>query len=71
MKFHAGDFSLEDAPQLGRPVEIDSNQDIHWEQSMLCLTRESQHTQNIQINKVLGKNEKCVSYFMEKTIQTF
>ena len=24
--FHAGDFSLSDAPQLGRPVEVDSNQ---------------------------------------------
>ena len=23
-KFHAGDFSLDDAPQLGRPVEVDS-----------------------------------------------
>ena len=26
MKFHAGDFSLDDAPQSGRPVEVDSNQ---------------------------------------------
>ena len=26
VKFHAGDFSLEDAPQSGRPVEADSNQ---------------------------------------------
>ena len=25
-KFHAGDFSLDNAPQLGRPVEVDSNQ---------------------------------------------
>ena len=25
-KFHAGDFSLDDAPQSGRPVEVDSNQ---------------------------------------------
>ena len=31
----------------------------------------SQHTQNIQINKVIGENEKCVFYFMEKTKQTF
>ena len=27
---------------------------------------DSQHTQNIQINKVIGENEKCVFYFMEK-----
>ena len=26
MKFHAGDFLLDDAPQLGRPVEVDSDQ---------------------------------------------
>ena len=25
-KFHAGDFSLDDAPQSGRPVEVDSDQ---------------------------------------------
>ena len=25
-KFHAGDFSLDDSPWLGRPVEVDSNQ---------------------------------------------
>ena len=25
-KFHAGDFSLDDAPQLGRSVEVDSSQ---------------------------------------------
>ena len=27
---------------------------------------DSQHTQYIQINKVMGENEKCVFYFMEK-----
>ena len=26
VKFRAGDFSLEGAPQLGRPVEVDSDQ---------------------------------------------
>ena len=26
----------------------------------------SQHTQNIQINKVIGEIEKCVFYFTEK-----
>ena len=25
-KFHDGDFSLDDAPWLGRPVEVDSDQ---------------------------------------------
>ena len=31
---------------------------------------DSQHTQNIQINKI-GKNEKWVFYFTEITKQTF
>ena len=26
VKFHAGDFSLNDAPRSGRPVEVDSDQ---------------------------------------------
>ena len=26
VKFHAGNFSLDDAPQSGRPIEVDSNQ---------------------------------------------
>ena len=29
---------------------------------------DSQHTQNIQINEVIGGNEKCVFYFMEKKL---
>ena len=32
---------------------------------------DSRHSQNIQINKVIGENEKCVFYFMEKTIRIF
>ena len=32
---------------------------------------DSQHTQNAQINKVIGENEKCVFYFTEKTKWTF
>ena len=31
---------------------------------------DSQHTQNIQVNKVPGENEKCVFYFM-KNRRTF
>ena len=33
--------------------------------------RDREHTQNIQINKVIGENEKCVFYFMEKTHMDF
>ena len=31
------------------------------------MVKDSQHTQNIQINKVIGENVKCVFYFTEKT----
>ena len=32
---------------------------------------DNQHTQNIQINKVIDVNEKCVLYFTEKIKWTF
>ena len=38
----------------------------YWEQSTLYYTGDSQHTQNIQIDNVIGENEKCVFYFTEK-----
>ena len=34
----------------------------HWEQLMFYHAGDSRHTQNIQINKATGKNEKCVFY---------
>ena len=41
-KFRAGDFSLDDAPRLGRPVEIDSNQiETLIENSQLYTMRET------------------------------
>ena len=66
-KFCGGAFSLADAPQSGRPVEVSNNRDINWEQSTLYHAGDNWHTQNIQISKVIGKNEKCVFYLMEKT----
>ena len=38
---------------------------------MLYHVGDSRHTQNIQINKVIGENEECVFYFIEKTKRTF
>ena len=38
MKFHAGDFSLEDAPQSGRPVEVDGNQIETLSENKQCYT---------------------------------
>ena len=41
-KFHAGDFSLDDAPQLDRQVEVDSNQ----------IDRSSENNQHYTTQKV-------------------
>ena len=37
-KFHAGDFSLDGAPQLGRPVEVDSDQIETLTENNQCYT---------------------------------
>ena len=44
-KFCAGDFSLDDAPQLSRPVEVDSNQ-------IETLTENNQHFTTWEILKI-------------------
>ena len=44
-KFCAGDFSLDNALWLSRPVEVDSNQI-----ETLCQAGDSRHVQNAQIN---------------------
>ena len=63
VKFRAGDFSLDDAPSSSRPVEVDSNQiETLIENDQCYTTRDSQPTQNIQINKVVGENKKGVFY---------
>ena len=67
-KFHPGDFSLDDAPWSGRPVEVDSDQvETLTEQSTIYHTQGSQHTQNIQINNFTGEIENRAFYFTEKT----
>ena len=73
VKLRAGDFSLDDAPQSGRPVEVDGNQmeTLRTINTGYQHAGDSQYTQNIQINKVISENEKCVSYFTEKTKWTF
>ena len=38
---------------------------------MLRHAGDTRHTQNIQINNAIGKNEKCVFYFMEKNHTDF
>ena len=71
-KFCAGGFSPDDAPQSGRPVEVDSDQiETLIENDQHSTMWESLHTQNIQINKVIGENEKCVLHVMEKMKRAF
>ena len=38
LKFHAGDFSLDDAPRSGRPVEVDSAQIETLIENIQCYT---------------------------------
>ena len=70
-------FVLEICPWLmlhGRVEQLKLTaikQRINWEQSALHHTGESRHTHNIQINKVIGENEKCVFYFTEKSHRNF
>ena len=61
MKFHAGDFLLDDAPWLGRTVEVDSDQiktDNHqcytmWERAdILTISRSSVESHLYQLGYV-------------------
>ena len=57
VKFHAGDFSLDDAPWLGRPVELYSNQ-------METLTENNQHYTMWEIVDIL-KTSKSVKFLVK------
>ena len=70
VRFHAGDFLLDDAPLSGRPIEANSNQ-IEIFRTMLYHVGDNWHTQNIQIDKIIGEYDISVYYFMEKTKWTF
>ena len=65
VKFCAGHFLPDEAPQCGKPAEVDSDQ-METLRSMFYHVGENRHTQNIQVNKVIGGNEKCAFYFMKK-----
>ena len=71
-KFCAGDFSLDDAPWLGRSVEVDGDQIKTVIEIYQCYTM--QEIANIlKISRsimLLVKMKKYVFYFMEKTKQT-
>ena len=64
MRFRAGDSLLDNAPWLGRTVEVDSNQiETLIKQSTFYHVGDSRHAQNIQINKVIGEHEKRVLFY--------
>ena len=66
-KFHAGGFSLDGAPWLGRPVEVDRDQIETLIESNQCyIMQERAGIHKIFKYKVIGENEKCIFYFTEK-----
>ena len=69
-KFHAGDFSLDDAPQSGGPVEVDSNQiETLIENNQYYTTQEIANILKISKSiKLLVKMKKRVFYLTKKTI---
>ena len=68
VKFHVGDFTLDDAPPSGRPDEVDSDQIETSAENNQCSTMwETADIFKIsKAMKLLVKMKKCVSYSMEK-----
>ena len=72
VKFYAGDFSLDDAPLLGRQVEVDSDQtETLIENNQHYISREKANILKLSKSIVIGENEKCIFYFTKKIIWTF
>ena len=73
-KFRAGDFSLDDAPHLGRPVEVGSDQiETLIENNQYSTTWEIATILKISKSIKLLVKMKNVSFILQgkKTIQTF
>ena len=69
--FHVGDLLLDDAPQLGRPVEVDSNQiETLIENNQCSATQEITNILKISNSIKLSVKIKNMS-FIEKTKRTF
>ena len=68
-RFHAGDILLDNDPQSGRPVEVDSNQieTLIGNNQHYTMAGDSQHPQNIQINTVIGEM-KNMSFILQKKL---
>ena len=72
VKFHAGDFSLDNAPCSSTTVEVVSDQTETLTENSLCYTMQ-EIAGILKISKpiVIGRNEKCVFYFTEQTKRTY
>ena len=57
-KFHAGDFSLDDAPRLGRPVEVDRDQ-------IKTLIENNQHYTTREIADILKISKSSVESHLQ------
>ena len=63
---------LDDAPWLGKPAEVDSNQIETLIENNQCYTmQEIANILKISKSIVIGENEKCIYYFMEKKHMDF
>ena len=72
VKFHAGNFLLDDAPQLGRPVEVDSDQIETLTEKNQCSTmQEIAYILKISKSIKLLMKMKNVSFVLWKKITDF
>ena len=72
LKFCAGDFSLDDAPLLSGPAEVDSDRmEPLTENSQRYTTRETANIRKISKSIKLLVKMKNVPYFMEKNVMDF
>ena len=69
MKFHAGGFSLGDAPWSGRPVEVDGDQTETLTENNQCHT--TREIADISKSIKLLVKMKSVFYFTKKTRTDF
>ena len=68
-KFNAGEVRQDDHDAWGIDrLELTAVKLRHWKQSMLYHAGDRGHIQNIQITKVIGKNEKYVLFYIQKKL---
>ena len=70
VKFHTGHFSLDDAPRLGKPVEVDSDKvETLIKNNQHYTTQETAHILNISKSiKLLMKMKNVYFILWEKNI---